>query len=432
MPPIIGIRREDKNKWERRVPLTPAHLADLRQNADLQSLIQPSAIRVFPDSDYQAAGAVVTEDLSAAAVVIGVKEMPPDFFLPGRTYVFFSHTVKGQAYNMPMLRRLAAQGCNLIDYERIVDDAGRRLIFFGRFAGLAGMVETLLAIGRKLAQRGLSTPLDQLKPAWQYPSVSTARQAVAEIGRAIGQSGWPAGMAPLVVGFTGYGNVSQGAQEIFDALPHHLLRPADLPHATGHVREPFAKVVFGEADLVEPLHGEFQLEEYYRHPDRYRGVFDRYLPHLDILVNGIYWDERYPRLLTRAGLRQQAEASPRLMVVGDISCDIDGSVEITHRVTCPDHPCFTYHPITDSFEDGVAATGVTVMAVDNLPCEFPADASQEFSDALRPFLPEIARADFSLPYDKLRLSPPIRRALILHQGRLTPDYTHLQRFLSEA
>jgi alpha-aminoadipic semialdehyde synthase len=155
MDNIIGIRREDKNKWERRVPLTPAHVAQLIRDYTLRILIQPSTIRVFSDEEYTAAGAAVQEDLSPAGIVLAVKEIPVELLQPGKTYLFFSHTIKGQSYNMPLLRRLLELNCQLIDYERVVNEQNRRLIFFGEHAGMAGMIDTLSALGQRLAWEGL-------------------------------------------------------------------------------------------------------------------------------------------------------------------------------------------------------------------------------------------------------------------------------------
>jgi len=140
---IIGIRHEDKYLLERRAPLTPRHVARLVSEHHLHFIVQSSQKRVFSDDEYQKAGAQGVPDLKTANIIIGVKEMPEHFFEKNKTYVFFSHVSKGQPFNMPMLSRMMELGCNLIDYEKITDDQGKRLIFFGRYAGLAGMINTL-------------------------------------------------------------------------------------------------------------------------------------------------------------------------------------------------------------------------------------------------------------------------------------------------
>ena len=149
----IGIRREDKIHWERRTPIPPDRAAELVK-AGIPVMAQPSDRRVFSDDEYRRAGVTVSEDLSSCSVIFGVKEVPPDLFIEGVGYVFFSHVIKGQSYNMPMLQRMIDRRCHLIDYEKIIDDKGRRLVLFGRHAGLAGMIETLRSIGLRLKEIG--------------------------------------------------------------------------------------------------------------------------------------------------------------------------------------------------------------------------------------------------------------------------------------
>jgi len=434
MNKAIAIRREDKNEWERRTPLTPAEVKALKREFGLRIIVQPSKIRVFSDEEYLKAGAEISEDLSPADIVIAIKEIPERLFLPGKTYVFFSHTIKGQPHNMSMLRRMMALGCHLIDYERVMNEQNQRLIFFGKYAGLAGMVETLHALGQKLKLQGFATPLARIKQAYQYPTVEAAKTEIASVGHEIDAQGLPPELAPLVVGFAGYGNVSQGAQEIFDLLPHKVVSPAMLTEMMenfGSDTLNFYKVVFKEEDMVKPKAGAFTLQDYYDHPEKYESRFSDYLPHLQALVNCIYWTERYPRLVTKAWLRNASALASalNLRVIGDISCDIDGSVEITHQATKPDHACFTYIPAADRYQDGIQREGVTVMAVDNLPCEFPRESSSAFADVLKRFIPEIAACDFGRDFASLKLPYPIQKALILHRGRLTPDYQYMDAFV---
>ena len=154
----IGIRREDKNEWERRAPLTPDHVAELVEQRELGISVEPASLRVFPAKDYRAAGARIDETLTDCRVVLGIKEIAIERLEAHKTYLYFSHTTKGQQYNMPMLSRLLELGCTLIDYERVLDERGRRLIFFGRYAGLAGMIDTLWALGRRLTVEGYDSP----------------------------------------------------------------------------------------------------------------------------------------------------------------------------------------------------------------------------------------------------------------------------------
>ncbi|RLB59151.1 MAG: hypothetical protein DRI34_02790 [Deltaproteobacteria bacterium] len=426
----IGIRREDKNRWERRAPLTPGQVGQLVKQG-IEVVVQPSAIRAFADDEYARAGARLADDLSACRLVLAVKEIPVRRLAAGQAYAYFAHVIKGQPYNMPMLARLLELGCSLIDYEKITDDRGRRLVFFGRHAGLAGMADSLWTLGRRLAAEGLDTAFAELQPAHHYPDLAALKRAVAAAGRRLAEEGLPEELVPLVFGFAGYGNVSQGAQEIFDLLPHRQITPAELLGRLPAERNLLFKVVFQEKDMVEPARadGQFVLQDYYQHPENYRGVFSRYLPRLTVLMNCIYWTERYPRLLTRQDLRRlwAAGATPALRIIGDVSCDVEGAVECTLKCTSPDDPVYVYRVDADDVVSGVEGRGPVVLAVDNLPCELPAESTEDFGRALLPFLPAMARADYSRAFTELELPEPIRRAVITHRGRLTPDFAYLQQ-----
>lgn len=433
---IIGIRREDKNEWERRVPLVPDDVKELRNKYGIQTIIQPSGIRIFTDREYEDAGAEVREDFQKADTVFAVKEIPLRLLEQGKTYVFFSHTIKGQPYNMDLLRRLMELECNLIDYELIADADGKRLITFSGYAGLAGVIETLHAFGRKMRLNGCETPFDELKQAYQYNSLQEAKTHVGKIGEMIAENGLPKELTPLTVGFLGYGNVSKGAQEMFDLLPFKTVEPGQLEELMADGTDEvdshcLYKVVFKEQDIVKPLRGEFSLDEYFNHPERYESVFYNYLPFLKILVNCVYWTEDYPRFVTRENLRNNHAAIEKcgVRVIGDISCDIGGSIEITKEATKPDNGCYTYHADRESFVDGIQKSGVTVMAIDNLPCEFPREASEEFSRELKKLVNGIASADFSADFHGADLPPEIEKATILYKGALTEKFAYMRKYI---
>ena len=433
MGATIGIRREDKSHWERRVPVTPAQVRELREKHGIEVWIQPSTIRVFTDDEYRQAGANVAEDLSPCPVVFAVKEIPVSFLTQNRTYVYFSHVVKGQSHNMPMLRRLLDLGCHLIDYEKMLDDKSRRVVFFGRYAGLAGMIDSLWALGRRLEWEGVANPFRSIEQAIRYADLESAKEAVRRTGRTIKSEGLPKSLVPLVVGFAGYGAVSVGAQEILDLLPVEGIPAGDL-QALGKVAKAdrVYKVVFEEKHMVEPKDPKrpFELQDYYSHPENYRTTFFRHLPYITLLVNGIYWDSRYPRLVTKAQLWDlYAAGEPKIKVIGDISCDIDGSVEFTVKATTPGSPVFVYDPATDKATDGLEGHGIVVLAVDNLPCELPRESSTAFGKSLMPFIPLIASADYRVEYDKLDLPRTIKDAMIVHHGELTPPYRYLEEYL---
>lgn len=411
----IGIRRETK-AGERRVPLIPAHVAELVRDHGLRVAVQSSPTRCHPDQAYRDAGADVADTLPPCRVILGVKEIPVDEMQAGSGHLCFSHTIKGQDYNMPMLRGTLHKGATLIDYELIVDRHGRRLIFFGRHAGYAGMVDTLWAFGQRLLSEGIDTSLAPVKRAFEYDSVDDATDHLATVvADRIRTRGVVSEIHPLVVGFTGGGNVSQGAQEILERLPVVEVSPEELPALASNKdisRRAVYKVVFRRDD---------------------RRDFARHLPFLSILVNGIYWEPGSPKLMTRADMQALwSGGAPKLKVVGDITCDIDGSVECNLRATTPDNPVYVYHPATHTATDGVAGHGPVVMAVDNLPAEFPLDASAHFGDSLFPFVAPLARADFGVSFEHLALPAAVTGAVIAHGGELAPGFRHLEEAMVKA
>ena len=431
--PEIGIRREDKNEWERRVPLTPDHVKNLVQHG-FKVHIQPSKIRVFSDEEYEASGAIVEDDLSECDVVFGIKEMPSSLFIEDQAYMFFAHVIKGQKYNMAMLKRLMEVGGTLLDYEKVTDDKNRRLIFFGNFAGLAGMLETFYTLGKRLEWEGVRSPFSALKRPLEYGSLGEAKAALAVIGKWIEIDGLPEGISPLIFGFAGYGNVSKGAQEIFNILPHEEIAPAKLAEMakSGKLsRHKVYKVVFYEKDMVVPVKpgDAFELQDYFGHPEKYKGVFDQYLPHLNVLVNCIYWDNRYPRLVTKDWLKAHWVKGKMLRVIGDISIDVNGAIECSAKATDPGNPIFTFDAKTGAIADGWEGNGPVMMAVDTLPSELPREASTYFGNQLMPFVVDIARADYHKSFADLYLPAPIKRSVIVHEGKLTPDFEYIQKHM---
>ncbi len=434
MSNFIGIRHEDKYLLERRAPLTPKHVARLVKQKKLDIIVQTSDKRVFSDEEYLHAGAKIAKDLKKCSVIFGVKEMPETFFEFGKTYVFFAHVVKGQPYNMSMLRKMMELKCNLIEYEKVVDDQGKRLIFFGRYAGMAGMINSLWALGLRLREAGYSSNFMKLKQARHYHSLDEARDDISAIGQLIAEKGIPHDLMPFVVGFTGYGNVSQGAQEIIGLLPVKEISPAkllELHHRKMLPDNMVYKVIFKEQDLFEHNECEaFDLHDYYTNPQNYHSRFEKYVPYLSMLINCVYWDKRYPRLVTKQYLKKlYAKGEPGLKVIGDISCDVNGSVECTLKPTEIDDPIFVYNPEDEHITMGHKGHGLLVMAVDILPAELPRDSSDGFADVLVNFVKPIADADFSEHFDDLDLPKPIKKALILHNGELTPEYKYMEEFL---
>ena len=434
MKPSIGIRRETKSTWERRCPVTPDLARHLVASTDIDVFIQPSARRVFPDNEFTRAGAHVTTSLDDANIILGVKEIPTDLLKHGSVYLIFSHVIKGQSTNMPMLKRLMDLGCTLIDYERIIDGDGRRLVFFGRFAGLAGMVDSLWALGQRLAEEHIHTPFAALSPSHEYEDLEAAKAAIRAAGETIASEGLPEGLPPLVIGLAGYGNVAKGAREILAELPTRDVAPSDLFELGS---KPSAnclyQTTFKENDITAPRDpdGRFELQDYYANPEKYRSDFARFLPHLTVLMNCNYWDQRYPRLVTIDDLQTlYQDRAPRLRVIGDLGCDVGGPIQCTTKCTEPANPVYVYDVATGEVESGFGGNGPTVLAVDILPSELPLEASEEFAKSLAPVLPALARADFDEDFENLSVPAEIARAIIVHKGELTKDYRYLLEHLT--
>jgi alpha-aminoadipic semialdehyde synthase len=344
----------------------------------------------------------------------------------------FTAKIKGQEHNMPMLKKMITLGCNLIDYEKITDEKGQRLVFFGKFAGLAGMIDTLWAFGQKIKSKGIANPFSEIKKTIDYKDLDEAKIHLNNIGEKIKKEGLSKNIIPLIVGFAGYGNVSIGAQEILDILPVKEVPPKKINEIqNNYSNKCIYKTVFKEEDIVEPISDKkkFDLQEYYTKPELYKSVFHTYINKLTILMNCIYWSKQYPRLVTKKYLKDNYSTQFKLHIIGDISVDINGAIEFTEKVTTPDSPVFVYDPISGDIMKGFSHNGIVVMAVDNLPCELPKESSEAFSNSLFNFIPSIAKADFSVDFDKLNVPAEIKKAVILYHGKLTPDYSYINKFL---
>ncbi len=430
----VGIRYEDKYVMERRIALVPDHVKQLiEKGIDIE--VVRSSKRIFNDDEFKDAGADIVDEVTDSQVVLGVKEMPIGYFKEGKAYIFFSHTIKGQSYNMPLLKNMMDSKITLIDYEKIADESGKRLIFFGRFAGLAGMINSLWSLGQRWNVQGLENCFLKIKQTHKYNSLVEAKAVIKEVGDFIAENGLPQSVSPLVVGITGYGNVANGAKEILDLLPIEEISPDELiglKNRKDISNKKVYVVVFKEEHLSKPLEEgkDFDLQEYYNHPERFESQFEQYIPHMTILMNCMYWDDNYPRIVTKEYLKGLfADGNPKLSVVGDVTCDPDGSIECTHKGTEIEDPVFVYNPATGEPTMGFNGDGLLIMAVDILPSELPRESSQTFSDALIGFMPKIASADYNDSFEELDIPDEIKRATILHKGELTPDYKYLEEYL---
>lgn len=468
---LLGIRKEDEEKrFERRVPLTPDDIQKLlaEHPEELEIWVQPSNEksytfeRCFPDADFLRAGARLSDRLTDCPVILGIKEIAIRHLEPGKTYVFFSHTFKGQTYNMQMLKRLLALGCTVIDYEMIAEDISEeefaakrtaatkrknptapaslltRTVYFGRFAGVSGVIDSLWALGERLSLEGYtSNPFSGLKKALNYcregEKFGTYHLAVEEIkkaGKRLAEEGLPEELQPLIIGIMGRGNTARGTREVLEYLPCESIDPLQLPGFQPPPHEAKHKIYIAE------LGREHTKQE----------IFQDLLPCLTMAMNCVKWQSGEPLLITRELLRQiyGSSSRPRLRVIGDVTCDPGGAVEIC-RETYPDEPVYTYDPRKDddpamdwANEDqrkvlfdkactsGVGLQGPVVMAVTNLPCEFPRDASIAFSEMLRPYVLDLARTAAGGSFEELPIPRAVQRAIIAYEGRITPDYSYLE------
>lgn len=428
----IGIRHEDRYELERRAPLIPDHVRQLIALDGLEIIVEKSGKRVFKDEEYLFAEALIVEDLNKCDVVFGVKEMPDSIFEPGVAYVFFSHVIKGQTYNMPMLKKIINQGSTLIDYERICDINGKRLIFFGRYAGLAGMINSLWAFGRRLSVMGKNTPLSKLRQAYTYTSLDEAKEDILQYGEKFRSERDIYFDKPVVIAVTGNGNVSSGALEILDLLPGRNLSVKQFLNNDYEEDDTFLKLNILPNDYLNHIGGKpFDLNHYFECPDQYKSTLEEVLPQIDLFVNGIYWDDRYPRLITKKWLKMNVNTGLGPSVIGDITCDVNGSIECTEKATEIEDPVFVYNPDSDTYDMGFNGKGVVVMAVDILPSELPRESSQHFSSSLKPYVKQFSDCDFKDEFENLNLSEEIKIAVIVHKGKLTTPYLYLNEFIRQ-
>lgn len=437
MKNCIGIRHENKDLTERRAPLTPDLVKKIVEEHGIRVLVEPSETRIFREAAYRDAGAEISEDLSDCNIIFGVKEIPKASLQQDLTYCFFSHTIKAQDYNMPLLAKLMALGNTLLDYEVVTNEEGRRQIFFGNFAGYAGMINSLWALGKRWAWEGIANPLETIQQTLAYDTLADAETAIETVGETILREGLPREAGPLICGFTGYGQVSKGAQKIYDVLPVETITPEELAgfyekgdFSANHVY----KVEFHEKHMFVHARDEvFDLQEYFNHPERYKNQFYQYTPFLTMIINAIYWEPTCPMLISKSDLKTLYEQfdKPNLKVIGDISCDIEGSMQMTVKATNSTDPIYVFDPFTEAVTDGHAGRGPVMMTVDKLPAELPREASDFFGNSLLPYVAGLAQTDFSEPLASMDIHPHFKKAMIVHKGELTSDFEYLKKYISE-
>lgn len=430
---VIGLVRETKNYWERRVGLTPKDVKRLVK-LGIKVLVQPSTTRCFTDIEFQHAGAIITEDLSEAQLLIGIKEVKILDLLPKRTYMFFSHTLKAQPYNMPLLDVLLEKHIRLIDYECIRNDFGR-LVAFGTFAGNAGVIDFLQGLGKYLLMRKMSNPFLYERFSYMYYTLAEAIENVIRIGKIISTEGLPVGLGPMIWGIVGTGRCADGAEEILVNFPHKFLTPQEFFTFEPSEESNFIIYIvkFGTKDLYERISdGGFDRKEYGVSPHLYRSVFkEKYADKLSVIVNCLYYETKYPKILSVDDFKQGVG---RLLGICDISCDYKGSIEICRKFTTPEDPFFLYNPCDDRIYKLVqehVQNSLLYHSMDFLPSELPRDASQHFSNKLFNYIIELAQDDPNLPYESLTLNPEIKNSMMTCHGELTPKFQYITKLREE-
>ena len=369
----IGIIREGKVPPDMRVALTPVQCRSLLDEyPNLELVVQPSPVRAYSDASYLSLGITMTEDLSDCDVIIGVKEVNVEDLIPNKKFMFFSHTLKKQPYNRERLQAILDKNIQLIDYEALKDDHGKRIIGFGRYAGIVGCYNGFRAYG-------LKHNLYSLKAANKCTDRKEVEQELKKVKL-------PSNTKIIL---TGFGRVGHGAREILSELSLQEVTPNEF------ITKDFDSAVFTHLDVDDyyARHdgSAFLKSDFYDAPEDFHCTFSRFLPHADMYIPSHYWSDKADYIITREDLKGE---NVRLSVVADISCDIDCAVACTIRPSNIVDPIYGYDPIAEAeanfMKDGVIA----VMAVDNLPCELPLDASEDFgSELIQEVIPSLIGED---------------------------------------
>ncbi|XP_030622605.1 alpha-aminoadipic semialdehyde synthase, mitochondrial [Chanos chanos] len=440
---VIAIRREDINVWERRAPLAPRHVKEITA-AGHKVLVQPSNRRAIHERFYEKAGAIIQEDISEASLIIGVKRPPEEKVYPQKTYAFFSHTIKAQEANMGLLDDILKKDVRLIDYEKMVDSNGFRIVAFGQWAGVAGMINILHGLGLRFLALGHHTPFMHIGMSHNYRNVSQAVQAVRDCGYEISLGLMPKSIGPLTFVFTGTGNVSKGAQDIFNELPCEYVEPHELKDVSekGDMSKVYGTVLSRHHHLVRKSDGLYDPLEYENHPELYTSHFRTSVaPYTTCLINGIYWDPHTPRLLRRLDaqrlmrpvkpLTTVTEGSPglphRFLAICDISADTGGSIEFMTECTTIEKPFCMYDADQHIDHDSVEGNGILMCSIDNLPAQLPIEATEYFGDRLFPYIWEMLPSEATRPLEEEDFSPQVRDAVITSNGKLTPKFEYIQK-----
>jgi len=398
----IGLIREGKNPPDKRVALTPEQCVLVEKKyPQVKIIVQPSAHRIFADEKYTEVGITLQEDLNECDILLGVKEVPIADLLPGKTYLFFSHTIKKQPYNRKLLQEILKKQIRLIDYEVIVDQEQRRLIGFGKYAGIAGTYSGFRALGHKLG-------IYQLTPGYLLSGKEEMIEKLNEIA-----------LPPqLKIILTGDGRVAKGALEILNSLPLKKVGPDEF------LQQSFTEPVFVHLcakDFYLPKEAEksWNRNDFYNNPENYRSDFSKFTHQADFFIAGHFWNPKSAVFFTN---EEMQDPKFQIKVIADISCDIDGPIPSTVRGSSIAEPFYGYDPLTAKETDFYDPKAVGVMAVDNLPCEIPADASAGFGQELiKNVIPYLINQD-EHGY--------IKNGTITEDGKLTERFRYLEDYVA--
>jgi alanine dehydrogenase len=395
----FAIIKERKNPPDRRVVFSPSKLREVvKQFPQAQFKIESSDIRVFPDEDYKNAGFQVVHNVSDCEVMLGVKEVPIDALIPNKKYFFFSHTIKKQPYNRKLLRVVLEKNIELYDHETITNKKGVRLIGFGRFAGIVGAYNGFRAWGLKYN-------------SWQLPKAGTLPDQAALINQLNSIK-----LPNIKIVLTGSGKVAKGAQEMLDAMKIKQVS------VNSYLKETFNEPVYCKIDVLDYNKRKdgkvINNYDFYNNPQDYESNFMEFAKVTDFYIAGHFYGDGAPYLYTRQDVK-----SPdfKIKVVADISCDVDGPVATTLRASTIADPIYGYNPQTETEVDYKNESAIAVMAVDNLPCELPQDASEGFGNM---FLQHVIPAFFNNDKDGI-----LKRAKLTENGKLTPRFSYLQDYV---
>jgi len=395
----FAIIQERKSPPDRRVVLDPESCQKLLSTfPSAQLIIESSPIRAFTDMDYSSVGLDVVSDVSSAEVLIGVKEVPIEALIPNKSYFFFSHTIKKQPYNRNLLQAILDKNITLYDHETLVNKFHHRLIGFGYYAGVVGAYNGFRALGLKLN-------------SFKLPKANTLVDRLA-LNKQLDQINIPS----VKIILTGTGRVGQGAKEILD---HLNIKQVSVNQ---FLNDKFEEAVYVQLDVLDycERHDGMSIgkKDFFESPKAYKSIFDRFTKIADFFIAGHYYGKDAPVFFTR----EQAKASSfNLKVVADISCDIDGPVACTIRPSTIDQPIYGYDPETESEVDFKNTSAIAVMAVDNLPCELPKDASEGFGNS---FVENILPAFFNNDHGGI-----LNRAKMTENGKLTSSFSYLQDYV---